>query len=221
MQFDLFISYAWTSDAHREWVRLLASHLHAIGFAVGIDANVNYGNSLNDFMRKIEESKHVLMVVDENYAQRADEKPDLGVATECGIIRKSIDSKPSDWAAPLFVDNPTRRLPKWASERQLKSFDFQSNPNTNDFPGSEQIVDLWRWLVGLPADKEFAENPAVIRERMTRTERIDVLRDPGSWASPELMKFGIKFDYSSAPKSTHTLGVRDIRIPTKGFDVRS
>ena len=206
MQFDLFISYAWTSNLHREWVRLLASHLHAIGFAVGIDEKVNYGESLSGFMRKIKESRHVLMIADENYALRADNMPDSGVAIECKVLCDFIDSKPSDWLAPLLIRNPTGILPKWISKRNLKYFDFRSNPEKSDFPGSEQIIDLWRWLSDLPVDKQFAEEPAVIRERMARTERIDALRDPGKWAFPELERTGIKFEYSYAPNKSVTLG---------------
>lgn len=90
MQFDLFISYAWTSNMHREWVRLLASHLHAIGFAVGIDEKVNYGESLGGFMRKIKESRHVLMIADENYAFRADNMPDSGLQLSVEFCMTSL-----------------------------------------------------------------------------------------------------------------------------------
>jgi hypothetical protein len=37
--------------SHREWVRLLAAHLKAIGFDVLIDVDVHYGDSLTGFMR--------------------------------------------------------------------------------------------------------------------------------------------------------------------------
>ena len=57
MQFDVFISYAWTDSSHREWVRLLAACLRNMGFSVGIDAKVDYGNDLDGFMRKILESE--------------------------------------------------------------------------------------------------------------------------------------------------------------------
>ena len=64
MQFDVFISYAWggpENTAHREWVRLLAAHLKQIGFHVGIDSEVDYGEDLTGFMREIEDAKRVLM----------------------------------------------------------------------------------------------------------------------------------------------------------------
>lgn len=50
MTYDIFISYAWGSPSndrdkkHRDWVRLLASHLQLIGFNIRIDANVEYGD---------------------------------------------------------------------------------------------------------------------------------------------------------------------------------
>lgn len=68
----LFISYAWRSEGHREWVRLLAAQLKALGFDVLIDADVDYGNDLNGFMRRVDDSKRVLLVIDQNYVDRAD-----------------------------------------------------------------------------------------------------------------------------------------------------
>src|SRR5699024_2250672 len=58
---DPFISYAWTSDQHRQWVRLLASQLKAIGYDVLVDPDVDYGDELNGFMRRVTEARHVLM----------------------------------------------------------------------------------------------------------------------------------------------------------------
>ncbi|MCU4298805.1 toll/interleukin-1 receptor domain-containing protein [Brevibacterium permense] len=70
MTADLFLSYAWTSDQHRQWVRLLAAHLKALGYDVLVDADVGYGDSLNGFMRRVVDSDHVLMIVDDNYVAR-------------------------------------------------------------------------------------------------------------------------------------------------------
>jgi hypothetical protein len=79
MSADLFISYASTSQAHREWVRLLASQLHLIGYDVKIDEDVDYGSSLHGFMRQVTEAAHVLLIVDTNYVDRADNRPESGV----------------------------------------------------------------------------------------------------------------------------------------------
>lgn len=57
---------AWTSDKHRERVRLLAAQLKALGFDVLIDADVDYGDDLNGFMRRVGDSRRVLLVADRN-----------------------------------------------------------------------------------------------------------------------------------------------------------
>lgn len=206
MSFDVFISYAWTSDAHREWVRLLAAHLRLIGFSVGIDADVDYGNDLSGFMRKIPESEHVLMIIDDNYTKRADNVPDSGVAFECGIISKEMDSKPANWAAVLLVNNDSAFLPRSLHGDNRKYFDFRSFPEDGNFPGTEQIDDLWRWLANLAPDKGQEVSPAVIRERMYRVERVNVQRSPGNWSYPQLERAGIVFYYEKAPRNEVTVG---------------
>lgn len=206
MQFDVFISYAWTNPEHKEWVRLLAAQLHAMGFVVGIDANVNYGDSLNGFMRKIKDAKHVLMIADESYANRAEKVSNSGVATECRALREVIDSKPAGWLAPLLIRNPEKKLPEWVAERGIKYFDFRSDDASGNYPGSEQIIDLWRWLADLSPDQSFAEDPAVIRKRMVRVEKVKELRDPGRWTLPYLSYTGCRFEYNKAPNATMTLG---------------
>lgn len=206
MQFDVFISYAWTSDEHREWVRLLAAGLRHAGFEVGIDAKVDYGNDLDGFMRKIPESKHVLMVADDNYVCRADNLPNSGVGIENAIIREAIDSKPENWLAPLLVHNEKGRLPKWLKGKNPNHFDFRACCNKEDFPGAVQIDDLWRWLAGLSTDTEYAVSIATLRKRACRVEKIDELRDPGAWSHPELSGKEVAFSYKDAPKNTIVLG---------------
>lgn len=209
MQFDVFISYAWGGPeniAHREFVRLLAAHLRQIGFNVGIDAKVDYGEDLTGFMEKIADAKHVLMIVDEGYVERADNHPDSGVGRETAKIQAVIDGKPDSWLSVLFVRNEAGSLPSWMEGRNPKYFDFRYREKDDSFPGAEQIDDLWRWLVGLPADKENAVSPATIRERMYRVERVDNLAEPGLWALPELEGSGVEFRYGEAPSGIFALG---------------
>ena len=206
MQFDVFISYAWTDSSHREWVRLLAACLRNMGFSVGIDAKVDYGNDLDGFMRKILESLHVLMIVDDNYVDRADNKPDSGVGMENSVIRNAVDAKPEGWLAPLLVRNKEGRLPKWLRGKNVKYFDFRATCEQGDFPGAEQIDDLWRWIAGLSPDKQHAVGLATLCERARRVEKIDEIRDPGAWASPRLAGERIAFSYADAPLKTMILG---------------
>lgn len=186
MKTDLFISYAWTSDIHREWVRLIASHLDHIGYIVKIDESVKYGSSLNGFMQEVIETDHVLLIVDENYVERANNKPDSGVGIENKWISEAFITKPPSWLSVIFVRNPERKLPGWLNEHNPKGFDFNSEPGKNVFPGSIQIDSIWRWIEGLPANKKHVIPLSVHRQRATRLERLDILRDPAHYTNPAL-----------------------------------
>ncbi len=173
MSTDLFISYAWTSPEHREWVRLFASQLHLLGYVVKIDEALDYGSSLHVFMQEVTEATHVLLIVDENYVDRANNKPESGVGIETEWISSVFNDKPATWLSVVFVRNPARMLPNWIKSRNPKGFDFNSTPEINSFPGSLQIDEIWRWVEGLSADKTNAVSLSVVRKRAARIERIE------------------------------------------------
>lgn len=186
MSADLFISYAWTSDSHREWVRLLASQIHQLGYVVQIDEAVDYGSSLSGFMREVTSARHVLLVVDENYVERADHRPESGVGIESKWISGVYSEKPASWLSVLWVRNAQRSLPLWMKGLNPKGFDFNARPQGGDFPGVSQLNEVWRWIEGLPASTASAVPLAEIRKRSARIERIELLRDPSQYASPHL-----------------------------------
>ncbi|MCU0092576.1 toll/interleukin-1 receptor domain-containing protein [Pseudomonas koreensis] len=186
MKTKIFISYAWTSNEHRQWVRLLATQLRLLGYTVLIDSALPYGSSLSGFMREVTASDRVLMIADENYVERADHRPESGVGIENKWLMGVFQQKPTSWLSILFVGNPSCRQPAWLMEENPKGFDFNSVPETGSFPGIEQMDDLWRWIEGLPADKAHALPAAVLLDRMARVERIDALRDPANYANPAL-----------------------------------
>jgi hypothetical protein len=186
MKADLFISYAWTSPEHREWVRLLASQLHLLGYNVKIDAAVDYGSSLSGFMQEVIDATHVLLIIDENYVDRADNKPESGVGIESTWISSVFKDKPANWLSVLFVRNPKHKMPSWVECHKPKGFDFNSKPNANEFPGAIQIDEIWRWIEGLPVNNTNAVPLAEVRKRAARIERINAQRDPGNYANPAL-----------------------------------
>lgn len=206
MTADLFISYAWTSDQHRQWVRLLAAQLKALGYDVLVDADVDYGDSLNGFMRRVVDSDHVLMIVDDNYVARADNLPESGVGTENRWLREAHPSRPTTWLSVLFKDNLDHTTPSWLNEHKPKGFSFNhDSANTDDFPGSEQVDELWRWLEGLPANKDAATPISVLRERSARLERQELRNDPSHWRSPAL-EGSERFMFEDAPSKTFRWG---------------
>ncbi|MDO5619650.1 toll/interleukin-1 receptor domain-containing protein [Kocuria sp.] len=205
MTADLFISYAWTSDQHREWVRLLAANLKAIGYDVLVDADVDYGDSLTGFMQRATDSRHVLLVVDENYVYRADHLPDSGVGIENGWFKTAYEDKPPTWLSVVFKDNPGFSLPAWLAPEMPKGHPFVADPTNGRFPGSEQVEELWRWMEDLPANRDHATSIATLRARSVRLETIDRERDPASWADPAT-EGEVDFAYERSPGRTYRLG---------------
>lgn len=204
---DLFISYAWTSEGHREWVRLLAAQLKALGFDVLIDADVDYGDDLNGFMRRVSTCKRVLLIVDQNYVERADNMPESGVSKENHWIAEVYAEHDAAWLSVLFVDNHSCTLPAWLSGRMPKGFDFNRTPGSlQEFPGAEQIEDLWRWIAYLPANRDSATPIATLRERATRLEQQDLRSNSAQWRSPDLVG-ETHFVYEDAPQKTFRWGV--------------
>jgi len=208
---DLFISYAWTGKDHREWVRLLASSLKAIGYGVLIDADVDYGDELSGFMRRATTCRHVLLVVDTNYVERADTMPESGVGIENRAFADVYEAKPATWLSVIFKDNPDFRLPSWLAGRSPKGLNFNTDPVCHNFPGSDQIEELWRWIEGLPANRDHMTSVAALRERARRLEELDRQRDPNSWSSPS-PEGEVQFEFDKAPNHSYLLGYGEFRF---------
>jgi hypothetical protein len=219
---DLFISYAWTTAEHREWVRLIASSLKAIGYDVLIDADLDYGNGLNGFMRRATSCRHVLLVVDENYVDRADNVPGSGVEIENRAIADEYDSKPAAWLLVIFKDNPHCRLPAWLADHKPKGLDFNADPARDSFPGSEQVEDLWRWIEELPANRDHQTSVTTLRKRARRLEELDRKRDPNSWTSPSV-EGELFFEYEHSPDKSYQLGLGEygFKFEVSGHEANS
>ncbi|SEB29726.1 Uncharacterised protein (plasmid) [Tsukamurella tyrosinosolvens] len=209
MSADLFISYAWTSEQHRQWVRLLASQLKALGFDVLIDADLDYGDQLTGFMRRVVECRHVLLIADDNYVDRADTLPDSGVGKENHSISEVYAERPGTWVAVLFKDNLHYRLPAWLADTRPKGISFNYDPAAPaNFPGSEQIEDLWRWIEGLPANRDSATPVSTLRERAARLERQALKTAPSQWRNPSV-EGEVRFTFADAPRNAYRWGLGD------------
>lgn len=217
MKTDIFISYAWTSPEHKSWVRLLASQLRHIGYTVKIDYNQKYGTDMKGFMRNVVDSARVLLVVDENYVDRANTLPNSGVGIETAWIREVHAQKPAGWMSVLFVGNPEWRLPAWLGDTKPKGFNFNADSEAGVFPGEQQIDELWRWISDLPADTAHAISPKVLLERMARLEQIAVRRDPSNFANPDLSG-RVDFKFKDHPE--YTVGHSEYQFKIK-FSSRS
>jgi len=89
----VFISYSWSSPAHKERVKAIADRLLSDGVDVVIDIyDLKEGHDKNSFMEKMVVDKSitsVLVMCDSAYAEKADNKKN-GVGTESQIISKQV-----------------------------------------------------------------------------------------------------------------------------------
>lgn len=89
----LFISYCWSSPEHEEWVLRLGTELRENGVDVILDKwDLKEGNDANAFMEKMvsdEEIKKVILVIDEQYSDKANARKG-GVGTETQIISAEV-----------------------------------------------------------------------------------------------------------------------------------
>jgi hypothetical protein len=176
---------------------------------------VDYGSSLSGFMQEVTSATHVLMIVDENYVLRADTEPTSGVWIENKWISDAFNSKSAGWLSLVFVQNSLCKVPAWLSDHSPKGFNFNSTPEKNEFPGSVQIDQLWRWVEGLPASSGHATSLADVRKRAARIERIDAHRDPANYASPEL-KGRVTFRHKDHPHFKVGNGEYEFKIRFSG-----
>lgn len=88
----VFISYSWTNQEHVENVENLAKRLMSDGIYVYLDLwDAHEGIDLNHFMEKVKskEIDFVLIICDQEYARKADQR-EGGVGTETQIISKEV-----------------------------------------------------------------------------------------------------------------------------------
>ncbi len=194
---------------------MLASQLHLIGYVVKIDEAVDYGSSLHGFMREVTEATHVLLIVDENYVDRANNKPNSGVGIETKWISRVFTEKPVTWLSVIFVRNSERMLPNWLHDHSPKGFNFNAAAEKNEFPGAFQLDEIWRWIEGLPADRTHAVPLASVRKRAARLERVDALRDPGLYKNPALSG-KVTFRYNNHAHYTIGHGEFEFQIKFSG-----
>lgn len=92
----LFISYSWSNAEHEQWVIDLASSLRESGVDVILDKwDLKEGHDAVAFMEKMvtdPEIKKVVIICDEKYAAKADERAG-GVGTETQIISRKVYDK--------------------------------------------------------------------------------------------------------------------------------
>jgi hypothetical protein len=152
-----FISYSWTSAAHRDTIRQWAERLIADGVDVILDLyHLKEGQDKYAFMERMvtdPEVTHVLVVSDKKYAEKADARK-AGVGTESQIISKEVYEKVDQSKfipiACEFDENGNPYMPRF----------FQSRIWI-DFSTSEAVNENWERLIRLLYGKPLHEKPSL------------------------------------------------------------
>ncbi len=90
----VFLSYAWSSESHRSWVRSLAKHLRESGIESRLD-HWHLRPGMNRFQwmcNELDMADRVVMVCDELYKQRAD-RLHGGVGWEVRLIQGELATR--------------------------------------------------------------------------------------------------------------------------------
>ena len=167
----LFISYSWTSPQHEKWVVELAEKLVASGVDVEFDKwGLKEGHDKITFMEKMVTDStidKVLMVIDKNYAEKADARKG-GVGTETQIISKEIyDKQQQDKFAALFLQKDENGEPYLPTYYKSKIYmDFSESHNFE-----REFERLLRWIFDKPlyVKPAIGKQPAFLSEK-TRIE---------------------------------------------------
>lgn len=91
---NIFVSYSWDNESHKEWARLFSDRLIKNGIDAYIDQyDARPGDRLPHFMEKsITEADYVLIICTPTYKKKADSRTG-GVGYEGHIISGELFSK--------------------------------------------------------------------------------------------------------------------------------
>lgn len=168
----LFISYSWTNPQHEKWVVELAERLVNSGVDVEFDKwGLKEGHDKITFMEKMVTDStidKVLMVIDKNYAEKADARKG-GVGTETQIISKEIyDKQQQDKFAALFLQKDENGEPYLPTYYKSKIYmDFSESHNFE-----KEFERLLRWIFDKPlyVKPTLGKQPAFLSDET----RIDI-----------------------------------------------
>lgn len=94
---NIFISYSWDNQAHEDWIMAFANKLRDKGIDANIDKFITQEGTLNLNRMMVEQIKHsdyTIIVMTENYANKADEFSG-GVGYETQLLLNYIKDSPN------------------------------------------------------------------------------------------------------------------------------
>ena len=166
----VFISYSWSSEEHEAWVVAFAEQLVQAGIDTVLDKwelLPSHDSAL--FMERMVNDvtiNKVLMICDETYTKKANERGATGVSTETQIISPAIyaGTSPEKFVAIVTQRDESGKpyVPTYYSSKIYIDF---SNPAKE----SESFEELIRFVFGKPRYKkpELGKPPAYLDDSVT------------------------------------------------------
>ena len=162
----VFVSYSWTTPEHEDWVLNLSTELRDSGVGVILDKwDLKEGHDSNAFMERMvtdESVKKVIIVCDEAYAKKADDR-NGGVGTETQIITSEIySSVEQDKFVAVIAEKDERGrpyLPTYYKSRIYIDLSYEELYAKN-------FEQLLRWIFNRPVNvkPEIGKVPAFLSE---------------------------------------------------------
>lgn len=195
----LFISYCWSSAEHQEWVLRLGTELRESGVDVILDKwDLKEGNDANAFMEKMvsdESIKKVILVIDEQYSEKANKRAG-GVGTETQIISAEVyESVDQNKFVAVIASKDCEgktKLPVFYKSRiyiDLSDEDLYGN----------NFEQLLRWIYDKPLNikPELGKKPAFLNEEESASigtsvafrRLIDAIKNSRPHASGALVEY--------------------------------
>jgi hypothetical protein len=203
-----FLSYAWESDEHREWVRRFAIQLRNDGVNITLDQwEVQPGDQLPAFMeRAVRENDYVIIVCTPTYRERSNERRG-GVGYEGDIMTaEAMTTQNHRKFIPVYRAGNTweEASPTWLRGKYY--IDLRNNPYSQ-----ERYEDLLTTLHGLrPAAPPVGARPA----RLERAAGEHVTAAPrGAPPAEPIRIIGVIVDEVTAPRNDGTRGCALYRVP--------
>ena len=200
-----FLSYAWESEAHRQWVRDFSTQLRNDGVNATLDQwEVHPGDQLPVFMETaVRENDYVIIICTPSYAERSNQRRG-GVGYEGDIMTSEIMTTQNQRKfIPVYRDGNTweQASPTWLRGKYY--IDLRGNPYSD-----ERYQDLLTTLHGLrPTAPPIGQRPAA-RAAAERTTA--PAQEP---AAEPIRIIGVIVDEVTTPRHDGTSGSALYRIP--------
>jgi hypothetical protein len=153
------ISYSWDNDAHKAWVRTLATQLRSDGVDVSLDQwDTHPGDQLPAFMESaVRENDFVLIVCTPNYRERSDNRSG-GVGYEGNVMTSEVLNEGNERKFVPILRGPdwSASAPTWLAGKIY--IDLRGEPYSE-----KNYFDLLNTLLGRREGRPPLGQPPVLR----------------------------------------------------------